>query len=253
MALLREVVDYLDHLLDTHSITQDQSKNGLQVQGKESVKKVIGGVDACLDLYKKASVGAADLIIVHHGEIWGEGIQSIAGHHFKRFEILLKHSISLYAVHLPLDVHPQLGHNAKIAEALGLLNPQRFARYADVDIGIFGRLSSSIPLPRLVNLINETLQTSADLLDFSSKNVTKIGIVSGAGTAALYECKEQGIECLVTGEIDHTCYHPAKELGISLIAAGHYKTEVPGIVAVLEKVENHFALDCKFVDIPTGL
>ena len=253
MTNLTDVVEYLDHLLDTHSIPQDKSKNGLQVEGCASISKVIGGVDACLDLYEMASANSAEFIIVHHGEIWGDGIQSITGHLLKRYEILLRKSISLYAVHLPLDIHPQFGHNAKIAEFLGLKNVHRFASYAGIKVGVYGELPTSITVPELASRIDEILHTTSVSLDFSTSDVSRIGIVSGAGASALYECKKRGIGCLVTGEIDHASYHPSKELGISLIAAGHYKTEVPGIIAVLKELENHFGLECQFLDIPTGI
>ena len=251
--LLKEITDYLDNLLQTHSIPKDKSQNGLQIEGKKSVEKIIGGVDGCLEIYKRAIEESADLIIVHHGEIWGNGLQAISGHLVDRIGLLVRNSVSLYAVHLPLDAHPTLGHNAKIAELLKLQNLGQFGEYAGATIGVYGDLHNPISVEELSKRLNVGLNTQCVMFDFLKKEVSRIGIVSGAGTSALYFCKSFGIDCLVTGEIDHASYHPAKELGISLIGAGHYKTEVPGILAVLKELENHLGLDCKFIDFPTGL
>ena len=253
MVLLTELTEFLDSLLDIHAIPGDKSNNGLQIEGKSKVEKVAGGVDACFELYKETAASSVDFIFVHHGESWGDGMQYFTDRTARRFELLFRNGISLYAAHLPLDAHPRLGHNVNIATSLGLDEIRPFAKYASVDIGVFGNLPSPLSMAELVRQIDQRLKTKCVAFDFCGQLFSRIGIISGSGAAALYECKNLGIDCLVTGEVDHTSYHPAKELGVSLVAAGHYKTEVPGIIAVLNEIQDKFRIDCEFVDIPTGL
>lgn len=247
------LTQFLDGLLNIHAIPEDKSNNGLQIEGKNTVEKVVGGVDACGELYKKAVQASADFIFVHHGESWGEGIKYFTGHIAARFQLLFENNLSLYAAHLPLDAHPRLGHNARITSSLGLKNIQPFARYAGINIGLQGQVDTPVSVNELSGRINETLNSQTMVYDFWGKKISNIGVVSGSGASTIYECKNLGIECLVTGEVDHTSYHPAKELGMCLITAGHYKTEVPGVVVVLDEIRNQFDIDCQFIDIPTGL
>jgi dinuclear metal center YbgI/SA1388 family protein len=253
MVSLKVLTNYLDELLDINAILKDKSNNGLQVEGKGDVGKVVGCVDACLELYGKAAAGSADFLFVHHGESWGEGIRYFTGLTGRRFEMLFRNGISLYAAHLPLDAHRILGHNARIASLLELKDTGWFANFADVELGIYGDLAVSQTSTVLMAELDEKLSTTSSVLDFSGKKIKRVGIVSGGGADAIRECNRLNIDCLVTGECDHTHYHIAKELNIILITSGHYKTEVPGILAVLDRINEKFDVDCDFIDIPTGL
>jgi putative NIF3 family GTP cyclohydrolase 1 type 2 len=126
--LLSELCQFLDNTLQIKSFPSDKSNNGLQVEGNREVKSVGGGVDACYELYDKAAAYQVDLIFVHHGESWGPGWKYITGTSARRLQKLFKHRMSLYAAHLPLDAHVELGHNAQIAKLLGLNNCQGLAR-----------------------------------------------------------------------------------------------------------------------------
>ncbi len=244
---------YLEDLLANQTIPNDKSNNGLQIEGKSTVANVIGGVDACLELYQKAIEKSADYIIVHHGESWGEGIKVFTGLVASRFRLLFQSEISLYASHLPLDAHRELGHNAQIAKAINLLNWTWFAKYADVEIGVYGELPQLLTSLELATILNHKLTTQSRVYDFTDRKIKRIGIISGSGLSAIYNCKQLGIDCLITGEGDHTYYHIIKELGMTVITCGHYKTEVPGVIAVLEKIEKQFGINCEFIDIPTDL
>ncbi len=228
---------YLDDLLNNQAIPEDKSNNGLQIEGKSSVSRVIGGVDACLELYQQAIKKSADFILVHHGESWGDGIKFFTGNIASRFKVLFQNEISLYASHLPLDAHRELGHNSQIAKAVNLENQTCFAEYANVEIGVYGDLSSPGTSTELADMLDEKLKTQSRVYDFNDKKLKRIGIISGSGLSAIYECKRLGLDCLITGEGDHTYYHIIKELDMTVITCGHYKTEVPGILAVLERIE----------------
>ncbi len=253
MMELTELTIYLDELLDIRSIPGDKSNNGLQIEGNSEVRRIIGGVDACLELYQKAMEARADFLFVHHGESWGDGLKYFTGVCARRFRFVFENDLSLYAAHLPLDAHQDLGHNALIAAKLGILKPIPFARYAGSDIGLYGDLPDPVTIEELSSRVNQTLETDSVIYDFFGHPVTRVGVISGAGANAIHECHALGIDCLITGESDHTHYHQIKELNMVVIAAGHYKTEVPGIVAVLDHLEQRFEVDCRFIDIPTGL
>lgn len=252
MASLNEIVEFLDQRLAIDSIP-DKSHNGLQVQGSAEVNLVIGAVDGCFETYKAAAERDADFVFVHHGESWGDSLKRLTGRTAERLRVLFCNDISLYAAHLPLDAHQELGHNARIAAMLGLQNLRPFGAYAGTEIGVRGELGP-VSSADLAALVNKELGTTSQVWDFGGREIRTVGIISGAGAGALTECHETGIDCLITGESGHTEYHVIKELSdVVLIAAGHYKTEVPGVIAVLELLTEQFGMTCEFVDIPTGL
>ena len=253
MVQLKQLTDYLDQTLNISSIPQDKSNNGLQIEGNQEVKKVAGCVDACLETYNRAVADSVDFIFVHHGESWGEGFKYFTGPTAKRFTTLFQNKISLYAAHLPLDAHRILGHNILISNLIGIQNKNWFGKYCDVDIGVFGDLVTSTSTKGLAQLIESKLDTSCCAYDFTGGKIEKVAVISGSGASAIVECQQLGIDCLVTGEMGHSSFHPAKELGVNIITAGHYKTEVPGIIAVLDQIKEKFGLECTFIDIPTNL
>lgn len=250
---LGELTKYLDNLLDIRSIPEDKSNNGLQIEGKSCVNRIIGSVDACLQLYEEAAEQSGDFIIVHHGESWGDGFKYFTGPTARRFSTLFVNGISLYAAHLPLDAHRELGHNIMIASKLSVENVRSFAQYGNTDIGLYGKLPAALKPAALAQKLEVLLQTDCRIFDFLNPDISTVGIISGSGARAIDLCRELGIDCLVTGDCDHTHYHPIKESGVVVITAGHYRTEVPGIVAVLETLGSNFDVDCQFIDIPTGL
>ena len=253
MITLRELTDFLDTLLANDSIPQDKSNNGLQIEGNALVKTIIGGVDGCRELYQRAAEKSADFIIVHHGESWGDGLKYFSGMTGRRFATLFQNNMSLYASHLPLDAHRKIGHNVIIASLIELQNVTSFAKYANVEIGVYGHLQTPLTAIELGKKLDKALETESTVYDFFGGPVQHVGIISGSGASALHECKRLNLQCLVTGECDHTHYHVIKELELSLIASGHYKTEVPGIKAVLDSIQHNFDVSCEFIDIPTEL
>jgi dinuclear metal center YbgI/SA1388 family protein len=249
----RELVAHLDTLLAIRSISADKSANGLQVEGRATVTHVAGAVDACQAVYDAAIAAGADLLFVHHGEFWGPGLRAVHGRHARRFATLLQHQLSLYAAHLPLDAHRELGHNACLARQLGLQDCRWYATYAGAEIGIHGQLPHPMSVDDLRAVLDRQLATRSTALPFGSPVLRRIGIISGAGAGALEESVSLGLDALVTGEYGHTDYHVARECGTNLIAAGHYATETPGIHAVLAALAAAFPVHTTFIDHPTGL
>ena len=253
MAKLKDITHFLDETF-AGLVSQDFSNNGLQVDsGVEDIKKIAFAVDACQKTFEMASDCGAQLLFVHHGLSWGGGVKYLNGITGKRVATLMKSGISLYASHLPLDAHPEYGNNAVLARMLDLQDVKPFFSYHGTNIGCYGRLPKPMELFEIASIIDEKLQTNSRVFAAADKPTTTIGIVSGGGDDAIDECASLGIDCLLTGEFRHQCYHPAMEMGVSVIASGHYATETTGVKAIMELIAANFDVETIFLDAPTGL
>jgi dinuclear metal center protein, YbgI family len=256
MPTINEVSAYLNEILNLKAFGNDCSNNGLQFEGSQNVTKAVFGVDACAGLFMDAADADADFIFVHHGLSWGGSLKRITGVDAERIAILAANNISLYAAHLPLDANPDFGHNALIARQLELDKVEPFGSYDGYKIGFAGNLRRMRKVEDVAEYLNENLPSECDLsiIGEASRKVKKIGVISGGGAfpALFSEMRAEGVECLVTGEFTHESYHYALETGIPVIALGHYRSEIPGVLAVKELVEEKFGIPCAFTDIPTG-
>lgn len=253
MVTRKALTTYLDGLLRLPPGGHDSSNNGLQVEGRAAVRRIVFGVDACLALFECAAKAGADFIVVHHGLSWGDNQRYLTGCRARRLEALFANGISLYASHLPLDAHPDIGHNAVIARRLGLSRVRPFFPYGSMDIGRCGDLPKPLPLHRLKQKVDEALNTETDVLRAGSPVARRVGVVSGGGADAVEACVQQGCDCLVTGEYGHQHYHAVMELGVNVLAAGHYRSEMPGLEALMARLQARFKVPCEFIDLPTGL
>jgi dinuclear metal center YbgI/SA1388 family protein len=228
----------------------DDSRNGLQVRAKKRVNKIALGVDACMDIFKKAKQRKCDMVIVHHGLLW-KGHKDILNIRKDRIQYLRRNKISLYACHLPLDRHPEYGNNIKLCRLLCLKNIKSFAKHNRKNIGFYGTLRTNIQ--DLIWRLESCLKTRCIAHQFGNKFTKHIGIVSGGAASHIYDCKKKGIDTYVTGEPKHSFYHIAKELDMNVIYAGHYATEKLGVQALGELVKQKFNIDFTFIDIPTNI
>ena len=248
---LYELVSYMDDYLKVNEIS-DVSINGLQIEGKKEIKKVCLGVDSSLEIFKEASKRKADLILVHHGLIWG-GLKSIRGLVKERISYLLENGISLYAAHLPLDMHPEVGNNIELIKILDLSDPEPFGAYHGVKIGFKGKYEKTKSVKEISKTLERALPAKVESFNFGPDKIRSVGIVSGGGGPTFEDCIKEEIDLFITGESSHTIYHIAKEAGINLIFAGHYATEKLGVMALGKKVEEKYSMKTEFIDIPTGL
>ena len=248
---LYDIVNFLDDLLKVKD-WQDKSNNGLQVEGKEEVEKVAFAVDACMEVFERAKEIGADMIVVHHGLIWG-GIDYVRGIVKKRLKFLIKNDISLYAAHLPLDAHPSLGNNAQILKILDLEPTESFGTYQGREIGYIGSFRESKRIGEVLSVIKEKINPNSIVLRFGNDEIRRVGVVSGRGSFALNEAIEKEVDIFITGEVDHSIYHLAKESEINVVFAGHYATEVFGVKALMRVLAGEFEVDVEFIDVPTGL
>lgn len=247
MEALTRITAYLDEYLRITQF-QDDSCNGLQVEGTTQVKCIAGMVDASLEGFKAAIAARADMIIVHHGLFWSTP-QVLTGVHCARVKTLLTHEVSLYAVHLPLDAHPEVGNNMRLLQQLGASFAQWFAEYHGTPIGVVGTFSRPRPLREVIQMLDSVLGSTSRVYDFGPEEVRTIGIVSGAGCDAIPACARAGVELFITGEPRLSAFHQLKELGINGAFAGHYYTERVGIQALLQHLPTRLDVRTVFIDV----
>lgn len=247
-AKLRDIVTWLDRELDVKGF-DDSSMNGLQVEGRPDVGKVGLAVDACMASFRAAEREGCDLLVVHHGLIWGGGIRAVTGVAGRRLAVLLKNDISLYASHLPLDAHPRLGNNAGLAKLLGLRRCKPFAAYRGRPIGLEGELAKPTTAKALAERAGKALSVRARVFGDAKKRLRRIGVVSGGGTMAITEAAELGLDALFTGEGAHAAELEARETGVVIVYAGHYETETPGVKAVGAALAKRFRVGSRFLDV----
>lgn len=252
MASLNEIVLYLDSYLDNGSI-RDDSWNGLQVEGCEQVHKVALAVDAGLETFERALVLGAEMVVVHHGMFWRTGDPSIRDWNKRRVAFLLKNDISLYAAHLPLDKHPEVGNNAQLLRLLGYEKEAEFGRYAGEYISFTGVNEEGRSLEEVESVLSNELGAQCTVLPFGAEVVKRVAVCSGGGTYALFmEAVNSGVDLYITGDSTEM-YHMAKDIGMNVIFAGHHATEIVGVRALASKIKEAFSVETVFIDIPTGL
>ncbi len=251
---LNELTGFLNRTLELDAFASDHSNNGLQVEGRPEVRKVIAGVDASLALFEAAADADADLVLVHHGLSWGAEPRRFTGITARRLETLFRKGISLYAVHLPLDAHALYGNNARLAALGRVTDLRRCCRYDGVDIGFRGNLPTPVSATDFAAVYEQALSCRARVFAPSDRLLRSVSIVSGGGgNDALQDAANNGCDALLTGEFTHTMYHAARELDLAVIALGHYASETVGVRALLRLLEEKFQLKTEWIDLPTGL
>ncbi len=238
----------LDQFLEPHLI-KDYAPNGLQVEGCVQVEKVVTGVTACQALIDSAVEQEADAILVHHGYFWKGENQQICGMKRKRLKALLEHDINLYAYHLPLDVHPQVGNNVQLASLLGITVRRGLEPWNNKSIALSGQFEQEITPDILVSRITNQLNRAPLFIDGGKKEIKTIAWCTGGGQDYIDLAAEQGIDAFISGEISERTVHSARELGIHYFAAGHHATERYGVKALGEWLAANHGLEVNFVDI----
>lgn len=224
----------------------DYAPNGLQVQGRAQVQRVVTGVTACLDLIEAARELQADAIFVHHGWFWKREDPRIIGVRHKRIQAILAADMSLVAYHLPLDDHPDIGNNALLGQALGFC-PQ--ARFGDDQLGWIGAPEQDVSVAALAERVASALNRAPLVLGDAARCVRRVAWCSGAAQDMIEEAAAAGADCFISGEVSERTLHIAKEAGITYLACGHHATERFGIAALGRWMHEQFDLDVHFVDI----
>lgn len=228
---------------------RDYCPNGLQVEGKSLIQKVVTGVTASQALIDQAVALGADAIIVHHGYFWKGEAPEVVGMKKARLQQLLKHDINLYAYHLPLDIHPSLGNNAKLGELFEVSQVRPVLTVEPIGVLQAGEYPQSKTLAEVAALIAEKLGREPLVHDAGIGAVKKLAWCSGGGQGYIEAAAALGVDLFISGEVSEQTIHCSNELGIHFIAAGHHATERYGVQALGEWLAENTELDVEFIDI----
>lgn len=239
---------YLDMILDSSRI-KDYCPNGLQVEGRPEIKKIVGGVTASQALLDAALDAKADAILVHHGYFWRGEHEAITGIKKNRLQTLLRNDLNLFAYHLPLDIHSEFGNNAQLAKLLGFnvvggLEPEN-----PKSVGLYGELSNEMSVAELGAKISRVLGRECMFVADSEKLIKTIAWCTGAAQSMIDKAIDLGVDAYLSGEISEPTVHIARETGIAYFSAGHHATERYGVKALGLHLAEKFALEFEFIDI----
>ena len=241
-----ELVRFLEQELQVSKF-RDYCPNGMQVEGRQSIHKIVTGVTASLALIEAAIDCNADAIIVHHGYFWRGEDPRVIGQKHKRLKQLLKHDISLMAYHLPLDAHPTLGNNAQLALKLGL---DLKGKFGEENLACLGVADSSIEtLEQLSAHIELCLGRTPLVIGNAQQNIGTVAWCTGAAHSMLPQAIEAGATVFISGEISEPTVHLARESGVAYMACGHHATERYGVQALGEFISVNLGIEHQFVDI----
>ena len=246
---LHEFEKYLNTLLKPEQI-KDFCPNGLQIQGREKITKVITGVTATQALIEQAIAEKADALVVHHGFFWKNESYVIRGMKHKRIKALMDNDINLFAYHLPLDIHPTLGNNAQLAKLFAIENVEPLEAGNALSVAVRGEFAQALTAQALEQRISKELnRTCMHIAPPSNKVIKTVAWCSGGGQNYIELAAEQGIDAFISGEVSEQTTHIAREMDIHFYCAGHHATERYGAKALAEHFNQHLPLQAKFIDI----
>ena len=245
---------YIQKKLEIESLSDiDSALNGLQVACRNpKLTRAAFAVDASFESFRRAYEWDANLLFVHHGLLWKTN-RSITGNFYERLKFLFERDLALYAVHLPLDIHPVLGNNIILAHKLELENIHPFGDHHGIKLGYCGYAPRQNSLDDIVHCICGGKENSLGILPFGPEKITSIGIVSGSSSNTILQAIELGLDLFITGDASHTLYHESLEGKMHVLFAGHYLTEIGGVKELSKQLATETDLETTFIDVPTGL
>lgn len=241
-----ELACYLDTFLESARF-RDYCPNGLQVEGRAEVRHIICGVTASQALIEAAIAQRADALLVHHGWFWKSEEGRITGFRKRRMAALLGQDINLYAYHLPLDAHPEVGNNVQLAQRMGWQVTGRFGEQA---VGCLGSpaqpgMTAEVLAAALGNMLQRTAQCVGD----GRRPLGRIAWCSGGAQGWFEQALAAGADCYISGEISEQTWHLAHESGVPYIAIGHHASERYGVQALARHLQAHCGLTCEYIEI----
>ena len=251
--------DLSQYLFDYLGVAKikDYCPNGLQVEGKPQIKKIITGVTASLALIERAIEEKADAILVHHGWFWKNDDTRVVGQLHDRLKLLMSHDINLFAYHLPLDVHPQLGNNAQLAKMMGWTVAKPSKKSPLATLGVMDGLiwegkpaASQKNLGQLARSLASRLERDPLVVGDQNQPIKRIAWCTGGAQNYIKEASSMKVDAYISGEISESTFHAANEIGVAYIAAGHHATERYGIQALGQYLEKTFRIKHQFIDLP---
>lgn len=246
-----ELVAYLDSYLRIADV-KDYGPQGLQIEGRDQVRKIVGLVDSQLPCLEAALSCGADMLIAHHGIFWGP-TQRIAGSFGALVRAYLSADLNLYAAHLALDCHSEVGNNVELARRLGLTVETMFSPVNGTPIGVIATAANGMKFDYLIDRFEQHVGPVRLVQAHGPRISHKVGIISGAGAREIPLAAALGCDTFLTGETSHADYYAAQNAGMNVLYGGHYVTETVGVQALGEHLHDRFGVDFEFVDLPTGL
>lgn len=247
---LDHLVAELDKLLEADGV-RDYCPNGLQIEGRSEVRRLITAVSSSRALFTRAVDRDADAVLVHHGLLWNASEPPrLVGSFKERVKILLDAGISLIAYHLPLDRHLEFGNAAEMAKTLGLSALEPFAEHNGQSVGVCGIFRQPLDAEDLFERIAEVCNQEPQVFEGNRSRISSVGIVTGAAEREYHQAVAAGLDCYITGEATEWVMHQAAEDGVHYVAAGHYATERFGVRALGRWLQQEHGLEVEFIDIP---
>ncbi len=246
---LREFCAECDALLRPE-LFSDYCPNGLQVEGRSRIGKIVSGVTACGELIERAAAAGADALLVHHGYFWKGENPAIRGYRKQRIAALLRYDLSLIAFHLPLDAHGEVGNNAQLARRLGLLIEGDIHRRDGFPLVLRGRLEEPLGLAAFAGRVAEILGRAPLAISGGDHDIETIAWCTGAAQGYIEQAAVAGVDAYLSGEISEQTVHAARESGLHYLAAGHHATERYGVQALGEHLAARFGIAHEFIDVP---
>ncbi|MDY0251245.1 MAG: Nif3-like dinuclear metal center hexameric protein [Pseudomonas sp.] len=240
--LLKEI----EQFLNVNAIS-DYCPNGLQVEGKTHIQRIVSGVTASQALIDAAIELQADAILVHHGYFWKGEDQRVIGMKQRRLKALLTHDINLLAYHLPLDVHPEVGNNVQLAQRLGLTVTGPLQPDNPRNVGLIGELETSISATEFAKRMEQVLDRKPLVIDHQQP-IKRVAWCTGGAQGYIEQAIMAGADAYITGEVSERTFHEAQENGISFFAAGHHATERYGVQALGEWLAQRFGIEHHYVE-----
>ena len=242
---LHELVDYTGQLLEVERF-RDYCPNGLQVQGRTQVRKLVSGVTASMQLLEAAYASGADAILVHHGYFWRNEAPVVTGIKHARLKFLLQNDISLLAYHLPLDAHPELGNNARLGQILGIVQE---GWTGEQNLIAYGYLMQEITLAVFAEMLEQQLQRAPQIFGDAHRKIRRIAWCTGGAQGYFETAIALGVDLYISGEVSEQVFHLANETGVAYIAAGHHATERYGVQALGRHLARKFGLEHEYIDM----
>jgi dinuclear metal center YbgI/SA1388 family protein len=248
MAQLNDIIQWCDQTLKSKEF-KDYAPNGLQIEGKAEVKKILAAVTASQDAIDAAIAEGADLLLVHHGYFWKGEAYPITGMRGKRIKALIQNNISLVGYHLPLDSHPTLGNNAAIADLLELENLEALDPTERHAIGNIGYLKTPMSPEAFKAFASERLKFDAIHLAADKITIQKVGFCTGGAQDYIHKAADQDCDAYISGEVSERTYYEAKELDVHYYACGHHATERYGVQRLGQALAEHFQLEYSYFEL----
>ena len=245
---LKQLENDLKELLKPE-LFRDYCPNGLQVEGRLEISRIVSGVTACKALIDAAAGQGADLLLVHHGYFWRGEDPSISGLKKSRIESLLKHQINLMAYHLPLDVHRQLGNNVQLAKVLGFEIDGELGKQNNHPIALTAEFADPPSFVEMKKLLQNKLGREPFAIEGGEGPIKSVAWCTGAAQNHIQLAVEAGVDAYITGEVSEPTVHIAREAGLHFFAAGHHATERYGVQALGNYLAEKYSLEHQFIDI----